>query len=87
MAPAPARKDFLPRPPALTSPMAQLWGLDLRYKATGEYAATLQSPRGDELAAQAGREVPHPDTGEPCLAGDEPYLIAEKKSSPTSEWE
>ncbi|MCH7496644.1 MAG: hypothetical protein IH971_02200 [Candidatus Marinimicrobia bacterium] len=67
--------------------MGQLWGLDLHDKATGAYAATLQSPSRDELAAQAGRDLPHPETGEPCRAGDEPYLIAEEGSSPTSQWE
>ncbi len=67
--------------------MARLWGLDLFDLKSGDYAATLQSPRRDELAAKAGQELAHPDTGEPCRAAEEPYLIAEEQSNPTSEWE
>lgn len=67
--------------------MAKLWGLDLYLKATGAYATTLQSPRREKLEEQAGQTIPHPDTGEPCTTGEEPYLIAEEDSSPTSKWE
>lgn len=67
--------------------MTKLWGLDLYLKATGAYAATLQSPRREKLEEQAGQTIPHPDTGEPCTTGEEPYLIAEEDSSPTSKWE
>lgn len=67
--------------------MAKLWGLDLYLKATSEYAATLQSPRREELEDQVGQTIPHPDSGEPCEAPDGPYLIAEEDTSPTSQWE
>ena len=67
--------------------MAKLWGLDLHEKKTGDYAATLQSPRREELEKMAGKSVPHPETGEPCIASGAPYLIAEDKTNPTSEWE
>ena len=67
--------------------MAKLWGLDLYLKATGEYAATLQAPRREELEEQVGQTIPHPDTGKPCVAKVEPYLIAEDDAAPTSDWE
>ena len=78
---------YLVRFPPVNSPMAQLWGLDLYLKATGEYTATLQSPQREELVDQVGQTIPHPETGESCTTGDEPYLIAEEDSNPTSKWE
>ena len=66
-----------------------LWGLDMCFMKSGKYAWTMQSVDYSKLQeiAETNTSSPNPTTGEDYIFPDTPYLITERRSNPTSDWQ